>query len=95
MLDHMFITNYGMLHRDSAYRCRRCGSGPVTVSDGFLMSHCMNCGNWQGDSVPIDLGLGKLKDMVVAFYKWLNAKLFKPSLVTQAEPALANNGGGQ
>lgn len=47
---------------DSAHRCRRCGGGPVMGSDGFMMDHCMNCGNWQAAAEPISLSLGRMKD---------------------------------
>jgi len=54
---------------DSAHRCRRCGGGPVMGSDGFMMDHCMNCGNWQAAAASIDLGFGRLKDAAVKLFQ--------------------------
>lgn len=53
---------------DSAHRCSRCGGGPVMGSDGFLMDHCMNCGNWQSAAEPLSLGLGVAKRKIVSLF---------------------------
>lgn len=59
---------------DSAHRCRRCSGGPVMGSDGFLMDHCMNCGNWQGVVEPLSLGLGTAKRQIVRLLRKATAR---------------------
>ena len=60
---------------DSAHRCRYCGGGPVMGGDGFLMDHCMNCGNWQSATEPLSLGFSAAKNRVVNLFKKATARL--------------------
>lgn len=71
---------------DSAYRCRRCGGSPVMGSDGFLMDHCMNCGNWQSAVEPLSIGFGVAKRKIVSLFKKTRARLRRR---LSAEPASA------
>ena len=93
MLDYMMLGASSMIFSGSAYRCRRCGHGPVSTSDGFLMSHCMNCGSWQGYREPVDLGIGRLKAKILAPFKLLKSRLLASASKTQIKPVIAGIGG--
>lgn len=96
MLDLSLYGAYqGMIFSDSAYRCRRCGQGPVMGSDGFLMSHCMNCGNWQGAAEPINLGFGWMKEKLFNLFRNLKKCFFNAAIESPSVPVLAAGGGGQ
>ena len=83
MMDLMLLSHCsGMIYSDSSYRCRACGQGPVMAGDGFLYDRCLSCGFYQSYE-PLDLGIGKIKDRIVALAKSVGARLFKrPSHVT-------------
>ena len=81
MMDYMLLGHSSrMIFSDSANRCVACGHGPVMGGDGFLMTHCMNCGVYRHWSEPVDLGLGKLKDKVVAWIKRGAGRIFRKGL---------------
>ena len=67
----------GPILGDSAYRCRRCGCGPVMGCDGFLMDHCMNCGNWQGSQEPLNLGIGRALNSLGGRLVKATSKIFR------------------
>ena len=93
MLDYMMHGASGRIYSGSAYRCQRCGHGPVSTSDGFIMSHCMNCGNWQGYQEPVDFGIGRLKDKILAHFKSLKSRLLASISKIQVRPVIAGSRG--
>jgi hypothetical protein len=93
MIDFMMLGAPGMIYSGSAYLCRRCGYAPVSTSAGFLKSHCMNCGNWQGYREPVDLGIGRLKAKILAPFKLLKSRLLASASKTQIKPVIAGIGG--
>ena len=64
MIDSAIYLNSRSIFSDTAHRCCRCGQGPVMAGDGFMMSHCMNCGNWQPAVEPLSIGFGWIRDKV-------------------------------
>lgn len=79
MLDLMFYGSCpSSITWDNVYRCRRCGQGPVMVSDGFLMSHCGNCGNWQGCAESLDIGARWLKSKMLGLFTSLKCRFSSP-----------------
>lgn len=68
MIDSALYLSSRSILGDSAHRCCRCGQGPVMAGDGFLMSHCMNCGNWQPSAEPLGISFGPFKDRLVAWF---------------------------
>lgn len=68
---------------DSAHRCRRCGSGPVMGSDGFLMDHCMSCGNWQTATESFGPLFGDAKRKIVKWCSSVRARLLSKRVAKQ------------
>jgi len=63
---------------DSAYRCQRCGQGPVTSSDGFLMAHCLNCGTYHAsawDSGEFGVSFSWMKTKLTNFFALLRSRV--------------------
>lgn len=68
MIDSALYLSGRSILSDSAHRCCRCGQGPVMAGDGFMMSHCMNCGNWQPSTEPLGISIGVLKEKLAAWF---------------------------
>jgi len=77
MLDYMMLGTPEMIYGGSAYRCRRCSSGPITTSDGFMMERCINCGHWQHSLETVDYGFGRVRDSFRGFLKRLKERFFQ------------------
>ena len=72
-----------LLLSNSAYRCQRCGRGTIVASDGFMLTHCLNCGTYHASGEPFDFGAGWLTDKIAAGLKrlreaWKNRKGAQP-----------------
>ena len=76
MLDYMMLGTSRMFYSKCTYRCRRCGYGPVLVNDGFLTSHCVNCGNWQANGESVFSKKSRLKHRLIASLALFRSRIF-------------------
>jgi hypothetical protein len=53
-------------YSDASLRCVSCGSGPVSIADGFMTQRCSNCGRYSHPEPAMNIDL---KNILLNAYK--------------------------